>query len=157
MHVHELDTTQRLPLSPAELFPFFAEARNLERITPPWLQFTVLTPAPVEMRRGALIHYRLRLHMIPVGWVTQIEAWEPDRLFIDRQLLGPYSLWHHEHHFEPDGGGTVMRDRVRYVLPAGPAGEVAHTLFVRNDIEKIFAFRHRAVEQMVAHGDLGSG
>lgn len=98
------------------------------------------------MRQGAVIEYRLRLHGIPIRWLTRIEAWEPGRRFEDVQIRGPYRLWHHTHAFEPDGaGGTVMRDAVRYALPAGPLGALAGRLFVCRDLDRIFAFRERAV------------
>ena len=92
---------QRLPGSPGEVFPFFADAHNLEAITPPWLGFRIVTPRPIVMRAGTTIEYRLRLHALPVGWLTRIEAWEPGDRFEDRQLRGPYRLLHHTHTFEP--------------------------------------------------------
>ena len=94
------------PGTPDEVFPFFADAGNLEAITPPWLAFEVVTPRPIEMRVGALIEYRLKLHRLPISWLTRIEEWEPGVRFVDAQLAGPYKLWHHTHEFEPDGAGT---------------------------------------------------
>ena len=141
---------QRLPGSPAEVFPFFADAGNLEAITPPWLSFAIVTPRPIEMRAGALIEYRLALHGLPVSWLTRIEEWEPGVRFVDMQLAGPYKLWHHTHEFRPDGaGGTVMRDTVRYALPLGPLGEAARRLLVGRDLERIFDFRRERVAQLV--------
>ena len=90
---------QRLPGTPEEVFPFFADAGNLEAITPPWLGFHVVTPRPIEMRPGALIEYRLRLHRLPIAWLTRIEEWVPSERFVDMQLTGPYRLWHHTHEF----------------------------------------------------------
>jgi ligand-binding SRPBCC domain-containing protein len=146
MTVHLLQTEQRLPAAPGDVFPFFADAHNLESITPPWLGFRVVTPRPIEMRAGALIEYRLRLHGVPLRWRTRIAVWDPPRRFVDVQISGPYRLWHHTHDFEPDGhGGTVMRDTVRYALPLGPLGEVAHRALVRRDLTAIFDFRQRAV------------
>lgn len=98
------------------------------------------------MAPGALIEYRLRLHGLPVKWLTRIEEWEPGRHFIDAQLRGPYRLWHHTHEFEAEGNGaTVVRDLVRYALPYGPLGELARRAFVRRDLERIFDFRHEAI------------
>jgi ligand-binding SRPBCC domain-containing protein len=98
------------------------------------------------MRAGTVIEYRLRLHGVPVRWRTRIEMFDPPYTFVDVQLSGPYRLWHHTHVFEPDGrGGTLMRDRVRYALPLGPLGAVAHLLFVRRDLRRIFEFRQQAV------------
>lgn len=132
------------------MFGFFGDARNLEAITPPFLRFRVVTPEPIEMRPGALIRYRLRLHGVPVDWLTAIQAWEPPRRFVDVQVRGPYAFWHHTHAFAPDGrGGTVMRDRVEYALPLGPLGALAHRAFVRRDLERIFAFRAEVVRRRV--------
>ncbi len=143
---HVLERTQRLPLPPPEAFEFFGDAFNLEAITPPWLHFRVLTERPIEMGPGTLISYRLRLHGIPVRWKTEIREWEPGARFRDVQLSGPYALWDHAHNFESDGqGGTLMRDRVLYRIPLGPLGEMAHRLFVRRDVERIFDHRHAEI------------
>lgn len=149
MNLHVLERTQHLSRAPEEVFPFFADAVNLERITPPWLGFRVVTPEPIEMRRGTLIDYRLRLHGVPLSWSTEIALWDPPHRFVDVQLSGPYRLWHHTHTFEPNGDGTLMRDLVRYALPLGPLGEVAHRLLVRRDLERIFACRHAAVKRIL--------
>jgi hypothetical protein len=151
-----LDREQRLHAPPEQVFPFFADALNLERITPPWLRFRVITPRPIEMRAGVLIEYRLRLHGVPLRWLTRIEAWEPPHRFVDRQLRGPYRSWWHEHTFAADGaGGTVMRDLVRYSLPLGPLGGAADVLLVRRDLRRIFDHRAGAVGRLVA-GSLAS-
>jgi ligand-binding SRPBCC domain-containing protein len=137
---------QRLPDPPADVFPFFADAANLEAITPPWLGFRIVSPRPIEMRAGTLIEYRLKLHRLPIAWLTRIEEWVPGERFVDAQLNGPYKLWHHTHEFVNDGaGGTVMRDTVRYALPLGPLGEIAHRLFVARDLAAIFDFRAQAL------------
>ena len=143
--LHTLEREQVLPLAPAEAFEFFADAFNLEAITPPWLHFALETPAPIEMGPGTLIRYRLRLHGLPIRWLTRIEAWEPGRRFEDVQVRGPYRLWHHSHTFEPHEGGTLMRDRVSYALPLGPLGHAAHALLVRRDLQRIFDYRAGAV------------
>jgi len=146
---HKLVREQNLPLPPEETFEFFGDALNLEAITPPWLGFQVTTPRPIDMHAGTLIEYRLRLHGVPVSWRTRIEVWEPGRRFVDRQLRGPYRLWHHTHEFEPDGrGGTVMRDVVRYALPLGLLGALAHLLFVRRDVARIFDFRRDEIDRL---------
>jgi ligand-binding SRPBCC domain-containing protein len=144
---HVLRREQHLPRPPHDVFPFFADAANLEAITPPWLKFEVTTPAPIRMRQGTLIEYRLNLHKLPIRWLTRIEAWEPPHRFVDVQLAGPYELWHHAHEFSPDGdGGTVMRDTVHYALPFGPLGEIARRLFVARDLAQIFDYRGKRVE-----------
>jgi ligand-binding SRPBCC domain-containing protein len=151
MAVHVLTREQRLPAPPEEVFPFFGDALNLEAITPPWLGFRVVTPEPIEMTAGTLIEYRLKLHAVPIRWRTRIAVWQPPRRFVDVQLSGPYKLWHHTHEFEPlAGGGTLMRDTVRYALPLGPLGEIAHRALVRRDLESIFDFRSQQVRRRVA-------
>jgi ligand-binding SRPBCC domain-containing protein len=146
MAIHVLAREQLLPRPPDEVFPFFADAHNLEAITPPWLGFRVVTRMPIEMAPGTLIEYRLTLHRIPIRWRTTIAVWDPPRRFVDVQLKGPYRLWHHTHDFAPaPGGGTLMRDTVRYALPFGPLGALAHRLLVRRDLAAIFDYRRDAV------------
>ena len=152
--VYTLEREQLLPLPPGETFEFFGDAHNLEAITPPWLHFRVVTPTPIAMDAGTLIEYRLRLHGLPIRWLTRIEAWEPGRRFVDVQLRGPYRLWHHTHTFTPHGDGTLMRDRVRYALPLGPLGWAARTALVRRDLDRIFDFRR---EEVAARFGAGSG
>jgi ligand-binding SRPBCC domain-containing protein len=147
MGIHVLERSQRLERPLEEVFPFYADAGNLERITPPLLGFEVITPRPIEMRVGALIEYRLKVHGIPVRWRTRIEAWEPPHRFIDAQLSGPYTLWHHTHTFRADGDATILGDRVRYAIPFGPLGEAARSLFVARDLETIFDYRRDAVAE----------
>ena len=142
---HTLRREQRLPGTPDDVFPIFADAGNLEAITPPLLRFHIVTPRQIEMRAGAIIEYRLRLRGLPLRWLTRIEEWEPGVRFVDMQLSGPYRLWHHTHEFKPDGdGGTVMRDVVRYALPFWPLGEAARPL-VRRDLGAIFEYRRAEV------------
>lgn len=145
MHVYTLQREQLVPLAPAETFEFFADAFNLEAITPPWLRFEVATPRPIAMGPGALIEYRLKLHALPVRWLTRIETWERGRRFADRQLRGPYRMWHHTHTFAAHDRGTVMRDVVRYALPLGPIGRLGRAILVRRDLERIFDYRRDAV------------
>jgi ligand-binding SRPBCC domain-containing protein len=149
VRIHRLEREQLVPGPVGDVFGFFAQARNLERITPPWLGFTVLTPDPIAMEAGAVIEYWLRLHAVPVRWITRIEEWEVDRAFVDRQLRGPYRLWHHRHDFVARGDATLVRDRVAYALPLGPLGDVAHAAFVRRDLDRIFDFRRDAVRELL--------
>lgn len=146
---HVIRREQRVQGDPDTVFGFFADAGNLESITPPWLQFRIVTPRPLEMRLGTLIEYRLTLHGLPISWLTRIEEWVPGERFVDVQLHGPYALWHHTHEFEPDGDGhTIVRDVVRYALPLGPLGELAHRAFVRHDLERIFDYRTVSLPSM---------
>ena len=136
-----------LPLARPAVFDFFADAGNLERITPPLLRFRVLTPLPIDLRKGALIDYRIGLRGVPMTWRTEITLWDPPRAFADAQRRGPYREWIHTHTFEEQDGGTLMRDKVRYQL-AGPAplGRLANALFVQRDVTHIFEFRHAALQ-----------
>jgi ligand-binding SRPBCC domain-containing protein len=134
----ELRTRLRLPRPRPEVFAYFGDAGNLEALTPPWLHFRILTQMPVAMGAGAVLDYRLRLHGIPVGWRTEITAWEPPFRFVDEQRRGPYRLWVHEHTFEEIPGGTRVADRVRYRIPGGP---LVHRLLVARDLRAIFTFR----------------
>ena len=140
---HVLKAEQWLPLSPDALFPFYADARNLERITPSSLQFQVLTDEPLEMRQGLRIDYRLRLRGMPMRWRSVIRAWEPPHRFVDEQERGPYRLWWHEHRFDAEAGGTRVSDRVRYLVPGGA---IIERTFVRPELRRIFTYRHHALE-----------
>ena len=133
-----------LPRPRKEVFAYFADAHKLEEITPPWLNFRVVTPAPISMHVGTLIDYRLRLHGIPLSWRTLISVWEPPFRFVDEQLRGPYRLWHHEHIFEEVDGGTLVRDIVDYAVPGGP---LIHGLLVRRDVERIFEYRAEVLKR----------
>lgn len=149
---HEIRLEQRLAASPEQVFPFFADALNLERLTPPWLHFRVLSVSDEQVREGTLIRYRLRLHGAPVRWLTRIEEWRPGERFVDLQLRGPYRLWHHTHEFEPAGNGTLMRDTVRYEMRGGRLGELARRRFVEGDLERIFAFRRGRIDELFGPG-----
>jgi hypothetical protein len=128
-----------------EVFPFFAEARNLETLTAPWSKFQVLTPVPIAMRAGTLIDYRITVHGLPIRWRTEIAEWDPPRRFVDVQLRGPYTLWHHTHTFEERNGGTLCLDQVHY-RPRG--GVLVHWLFVRRDVERIFQYRQQQLKEL---------
>lgn len=147
--VHHLVREQLVKRDLAEVFGFFAEAGNLELITPPWLGFSLTDPDRIDMGAGTLIEYRLHLHGVPLRWTSRIALWEPERGFVDVQARGPYRLWHHTHSFERRGGGTLVRDHVRYALPLGPWGELGHRLFVRRDLARIFDFRRAAVARLL--------
>lgn len=145
MKIREFRTECWLPVSPEVLFPFFADAANLDAITPPWLHFHIVTPSPIQMREGALIEYRLRLHGIPVRWRTRISVWQPPFRFVDEQMRGPYRQWIHEHTFEARDGGTLARDVVQYAVPFD---FLAHRWLVRPDVERIFQYRSEALQRI---------
>lgn len=144
---NRLEATQFLPQPRERLFEFFADAFNLESLTPPWLRFTVLTPAPISITAGTILDYRLRLRGIPLRWQSRISVWEPPLRFVDEQVRGPYRRWHHEHAFEAVEGGTVCRDIVEY---KAPGGNCIHALLVRPDLRRIFAYRQRRMAELFA-------
>jgi ligand-binding SRPBCC domain-containing protein len=131
-----------LPAPLDRVFAFFADARNLEKLTPAWLRFEILTEGPITMAPGALIDYRIRWRGIPMRWRTRIESWEPPHRFVDVQVRGPYRLWHHEHVFVERDDGTSVIDRVEYA-PIG--GALAQRLMVARDVDRIFAHRQAAL------------
>lgn len=149
-----LTLSQWLPVPPSQLFPFFADAYNLEQLTPPLLRFHVVTPRPIDMQTGTLIDYRLRVRGMPIRWRTRIATWDPPHGFTDEQLRGPYRKWHHTHTFTPSAApldehgtmtdnrpGTRCEDRVEYRPPGGPLAPLINKLAVQRDVEAIFRYR----------------
>lgn len=140
-----------VPKQARDVFPFFADAANLNTLTPPWLDFRILTPLPIDMKQGALIDYRIGLKGFPLRWRTLISTWEPPFRFVDEQLSGPYILWHHTHEFveQRQGGvlGTLCIDRVRYKHAGGP---IAEKLLVGPDLTRIFDYRQAKMRELFA-------
>jgi ligand-binding SRPBCC domain-containing protein len=128
-----------------ETFEFFSNAANLERLTPPWLNFTILTAQPIAMREGTIIDYRIALYGIPILWRTRIDAWEPGVRFVDRQLSGPYLWWRHEHRFEATPDGTRVIDQVEYA----PRMRWVTGRWVRRDVERIFSYRQSLLPRLL--------
>ena len=147
---YQLVRSQRIERPLPEVFEFFANAANLEAITPPFLRFRIVTPLPLEMRAGTRIEYRLSLWGAPLHWRTLISCFEPNRRFIDEQESGPYASWHHVHEFESEGTSTRMHDRVTYRLPLGLLGTLAHALWVERQLRAIFDYRSTAIERLLA-------
>lgn len=145
--VYRLEKITFIPRPRHEVFSFFADAHNLERITPPFLNFRILTPDPVLIQAGARIDYTIGLYGIPMRWKTLIEEYVEDSYFIDLQLSGPYKLWRHRHEFRDVVGGTEMRDTVDYTLPFGSLGRLVRRLFVRAQLEEIFDYRTRVIRE----------
>lgn len=135
------------PLS--EVFPFYASEQNLERITPPFLNFKVLAKNTERIEKNTLLDYRLKLHGIPFGWRTKIVEWNPPEMFVDTQLKGPYKLWHHTHRFEPLGTGTLIIDEVRYKVPMGVLGGLVAGAKVHHDVKEIFAYRRKVIGEEI--------
>lgn len=138
-----------VPATPAETWAFFADAANLERLTPGWLNFQIRTPSPIQMREGTEIDYTIVLHGFPIPWKTRIDVWEPGVRFVDRQIAGPYVWWNHEHRFEPAaGGGTRVIDRVEFL----PRMRLLTNGFVSRDVKRIFEFRKQKLKEIFAGG-----
>ena len=144
-HVEQLHRETIVPRGLDETFAFFSDAANLERLTPPWLNFKILTPPPIPMHEGAIIDYRITLYGVPIPWKTRIDVWEPGVRFVDRQLSGPYLWWHHEHRFERTPSGTRVIDHVEYL----PRVRWLSQAFVRRDVERIFVYRQAVLPTLL--------
>jgi len=151
-----LRASQVIPLPREQIFPFFADARNLVVITPPAMRFQIRTPEPITMHTGTLIDYTVRVVGVPLRWRTLISRWDPPDEFADEQLRGPYALWHHRHRFVSlDAARTRMDDEVIYRLPFAPLGNLVAP-FVRRELRRIFSYRHSAIERAVTDGTLAA-
>ena len=147
MREYVLEREVHVPRTAKEVFPFFAAAENLERITPPEIGFRIRSPLPIAMRSGALIDYTVTLHGIPTKWRTEITRWDAPRSFEDTQIAGPYVKWVHTHRFIEDSGGTTIQDRVVYRLPFGFLGRLAHPLIARQ-LKRIFDYRETVMKEL---------
>lgn len=147
--LRQLRRSQVVPRPLPEVFAFFSDASNLDALTPPFLHFRILTPMPIELRAGSQLDYQLSLFGVPMRWRTRITDWRPQERFIDEQESGPYALWRHTHEFEARGTSTLMRDVVDYAEPLGPIGTVAHVLFVRRTVDRIFDFRRDQIVRLL--------
>ena len=128
------------------VFEFFSKPENLEMITPESLSFNILTPTPIKMGKGSLVDYTIRLFGIPIHWRTLISDYEPPFRFVDQQIKGPYTFWHHTHTFQQVDGGVEILDKVKYSLPMGWLGTLVHSIWVRKDLEKIFEHRKTVIQ-----------
>ena len=145
MKVYTLIKQQSLTRPLSEVFAFFQNPENLGQLTPPELRFQILTPPPLIMRNGTVLDYLIHIRGVPVRWRTLITDYDPPHKFVDEQLQGPYDFWHHTHTFTASGNGTMIEDKVRYTMPFGPLGRLVHSLFVRRQLETIFAYRAQAI------------
>jgi ligand-binding SRPBCC domain-containing protein len=144
MRIREFHCELWLPKPPEEVFPFFSDAHNLQAITPEFLHFEVLTPAPITMAPGVKLDYRLTVRGLPLRWQSEITVWEPPHRFVDEQRKGPYRLWRHEHRFESRDGGTLATDHVQYAVWLD---WLVHPLLVQRDVQRIFAFRQQKLRE----------
>lgn len=148
--IWRLTATQHLPRPVDEVFPFFADAHNLEELTPKFLKFNVLTLKPIAMKSGTEIRYKLKVRGVSIKWKTSILDWDPPHQFVDNQDSGPYALWHHTHTFKPtaDATGTICTDTVRY-RPAGwILAPIVNKFLVQRDVEQIFRYRFKRLEEI---------
>ena len=146
MKTFEISTKQYINKPLEVVFEFFSKPENLEMITPESLSFNILTPIPIRMEKGSLIDYTIRLFGIPIHWRTLISDYEPPFRFVDQQIKGPYTFWHHTHTFQSVDGGVEIIDKVKYSLPMGWLGTLAHSIWVRKDLEKIFEHRKTVIQ-----------
>lgn len=151
MKKHKIDASMHLPMNIEDVFPFFGDVVNLQRITPPELDFSILTPLPIEIGLGTTVDYQLRLFRIPFKWRSEITVWDPPEKFVDMQVSGPYKLWEHTHLFYSHDNGTVIEDHVLYRLPLWPFGEIAYPI-VHRQLKRVFRFRQQAIRQLL-HGE----
>jgi ligand-binding SRPBCC domain-containing protein len=149
MKLYVLECEMLAPVAVREAFEIFEDPRNLAKITPPWLNFRIVTPGRIEMRKGAEIDYEIRWAGIRIQWKSLIAEYEPPFFFVDEQVRGPYRHWRHRHTFRPTVGGTVVGDRVEYALPFGWIGRTAHRLAVRRQLRQIFAYRQEVLAEMM--------
>ena len=145
-HFHITETIINKPLQ--EVFEFFSNAQNLNLLTPPQLQFEILTPLPIAMKKGTLIDYKLKLSGIPFYWKTEIAAWEPPFRFVDKQLKGPYKIWIHEHRFEEKNGKTYMYDTVEFLSPGWFLEPIINKLFIEKKVKEIFTYREKKLKEI---------
>ncbi len=152
MKIRTFEAEMWLPLPIREVFAFFTDVANLDRITPPWLHFHIVTPTPLVLQTGTRIDYQLRVKGIPIRWRTEILDWEPPYRFVDQQLKGPYRQWLHTHTFAEKDGGTMMHDRVEYAVPGWFLEPLLDRFFVGPDIRKIFAYRQEKIQELLISG-----
>jgi len=147
---------QFVPLKPEEVFPFFSRAENLETLTPPWLNFKIVAKSKEQIKKGSLIDYKLNIHGVPVRWRTLISAWKKNELFIDEQLKGPYTKWHHVHTFDTVLGGCLLRDEITYRAPGFIFGKLLLSKWISSDVNKIFSYRQEQIQKLLLSGQLKS-
>ena len=149
MKTYVLRCDMLAPVGIEEAFAVFEDPYNLARITPPWLNFKVTSKVRVVMTKGAAIDYTIRWMGLPIKWKTNIAEYDPPHCFVDEQTKGPYVLWHHTHRFAVEGSGTRVSDEVRYALPFGPIGKIAHEVMVGRQLREIFEYRQQTLPRLI--------
>ncbi|MFO7832392.1 MAG: SRPBCC family protein [Desulfuromonadaceae bacterium] len=148
MRIYTLEREQLLPIDIHSAWEFFSAPHNLGKITPEWMNFTVLSPVPEKMHPGMVVRYHVHpLGPLPVQWVTEITHVREPHFFVDEQRFGPYKFWHHQHHFTPVAGGVKMHDLIHYALPLGPLGRILHHCVVQGKLNAIFSYRYAELQR----------
>ena len=152
MKVYTIKKEQIISRNILEVFDFFSKPENLSIITPPKMNFNILTPSPIEMKEGALIDYTVKILKFPIRWRTLITKYDPPSIFVDQQLKGPYSIWHHTHKFKKiDDNETLIEDIIAYAVPFGFIGRIMHSIYIKRDLNKIFAYRAKKIKEIFNH------
>ena len=150
MKVYTLKKTQKISKGIETVFDFFSKPENLSKITPEKMGFQIYTPSPIDMQEGTLIDYTIKIMGLPIRWTTLITKYGPPKIFIDQQIKGPYSMWHHKHTFkEINKSETIINDTVTYSLPFGFIGKIAHSIYVKNELNYIFSYREKKISQLL--------
>jgi len=148
MGVYTLKASQKIPASKEEVWDFISSPKNLKEITPDYMGFEIQTELPEKMYPGMMIQYKVSPILgIKMTWVTEITHVEHEKFFVDEQRVGPYSMWHHQHHIQEIPGGILMEDIIDYQPPMGLLGDIANSLFIARQLNEIFAYRKEAVEK----------
>ena len=148
MKVYKIKTKQVIKKPLSEVFGFFSRPENLSLITPPRLSFNILTPKPIDMKQGSIIDYTIKIFMFPIHWRTLITTYEHPYKFVDEQIKGPYTFWHHTHTFNETDSGVEIIDKVSYSIPFGILGRVLHSIWIKNDLKNIFEHRKVVIEKL---------
>ena len=150
MKVHRLNKKQKIPMNILDVFDFFSSPENLSKITPTRLGFNIMTPRPIEMKEGQLIDYTIKILAVPIRWTSMITSYDPPHMFVDQQIKGPYSMWHHTHTFKQlDANHTEVEDEILYAMPLGFVGDMVHSVYVKKDLESIFRYRETTIGKLL--------
>jgi ligand-binding SRPBCC domain-containing protein len=147
MIYYKFEINQFIPLPIKEVFHYFSNPENLQKITPKYLNFKIKNDPLLEMKKGQIFKYQLRVRGIPINWTSLISSYHPPYSFIDEQIKGPYSSWHHTHTFKEENGGTTIIDEVKYTLPLGFIGKIINSIWVKRDLNSIFKYRQKMIEK----------